>query len=354
MDIKRRKTKKVMCRDVAIGGGSPVSIQSMTTTDTADVAATARQIKKLERAGCQIVRVAVLNQPAAQAIARIKRKIDIPLVADIHFDHRLALAALEHGADKIRINPGNIGKRSYVEAVINEAKRKKIPVRIGLNSGSVIRTPGKTVADDMVNAGLAYLKIFEHCKYDQVVVSLKAHDVLSTIEAYRRMAAVTDAPLHLGVTAAGLLQSGIIKSSIGIGALLMEGIGDTIRVSLTADPVEEVVVAKKILSSVGLRDRGIEVIACPTCGRCTIDLIALVKRAEKELAVIEKKFPQKKLSVAIMGCVVNGPGEAKDADIGIAWGGAAGILFKKGKKIKVIKKNDLLSALIAEVYHEMV
>ncbi|MBU4305419.1 MAG: flavodoxin-dependent (E)-4-hydroxy-3-methylbut-2-enyl-diphosphate synthase [Candidatus Omnitrophica bacterium] len=354
MQIKRRKSRKIFVGNVAIGAESPVSIQSMTTTNTADVAATVRQIRKLEKAGCQIIRVAVLNEAAARAISAIKRRISIPLVADIHFDYRLALLSIENGADKIRINPGNMRNPEHVKRVVFAAKQRSIPIRIGINSGSVIRTLKNKIIDDMVAAAANSLNLFKGFGYEQIIISLKANDVLTTIEAYRRVARITDAPLHLGVTAAGLLQSGIVKSSIGIGVLLLEGIGDTIRVSLTSDPVYEVSVAQKILSAVGIRNSGIDIISCPTCGRCTINLIQLVKQAEKALLPFQEEYAARKLKVAIMGCAVNGPGEAKDADIGIAWAGAAGILFKKGRKVKNVKENELIKTLIAEVRNEMV
>ncbi|MBI4845348.1 MAG: flavodoxin-dependent (E)-4-hydroxy-3-methylbut-2-enyl-diphosphate synthase [Candidatus Omnitrophica bacterium] len=353
MDIKRRKSNKIFAGGVPIGGDSPVTIQSMTTTDTTDVNATVRQIKRLERVGCQIIRVAVLNEQAAKAIIKIKPKIKIPLVADIHFDYRLALSSIRYGADKIRLNPGNIEKEAHVEQVIRLAKEYKIPMRIGINSGSVKRHLKNSLVEDMVSAAREYLLLFEKYGFFDVVVSLKAHDILTTIEAYRRMANVSDVPLHLGITAAGPLQSGIVKSCIGIGGLLLEGIGDTIRVSLTADPIEEVEVGKKILAALELRKSGIELISCPTCGRCTIDLISLVKQAEKKIAVLNHNFSGKKLKVAMMGCVVNGPQEAKDADIGIAWGGKSGILFKKGKKIRLVKESEIIDVLIQEVRNEM-
>lgn len=354
MRIKRRKTKKIFVKDITIGGASPIVIQSMTNTDTVNIAKTLKQIKRLEQAGCQIVRVAVLNEQAAGAISKIKQRINIPLVADIHFDYRLAIASIKHGADKIRLNPGNICKRAHIEKIINEAKKNKIPIRIGLNSGSVKRTAKNSLVDDMINAGRDYLNIFKENDYDQVIFSLKTHDVLTTIEAYRRMAKLTEAPMHLGITASGLPETGIIKSSIGLGVLLLEGIGDTIRVSLTADPVEEVKVAKKILSALRLGEFGIEIISCPSCGRCTIDLISIVRKVEEKLSILDNKQCRKKIEVAVMGCMVNGPGEAKDADIGIAWGGKSGLLFRKGKKVSLVKQNELISTLIAEVRNEII
>ncbi|MFH1459832.1 MAG: flavodoxin-dependent (E)-4-hydroxy-3-methylbut-2-enyl-diphosphate synthase [Candidatus Omnitrophota bacterium] len=355
MKIDRKKTRKVILKNgTVIGSGSAISIQSMITADTADVRACVGQIKRLEKAGCEIVRIAVLNQQAAAAIAKIKKQIRIPLVADIHFDYRLALAAIEQGADKIRLNPGNIKKESQIKAVIEKAKEYNVPIRVGLNSGSVKRTLGNNLVKDMVSAGKRYLKIFEKYKFNQIVFSLKTHDILTTIDAYRQMSKITDAPMHLGVTAAGLIPDGIIKSTLGIGVLLLEGIGDTLRVSLTADPVEEVVVGKKILGMLGIYNKGIEIIACPTCGRCKIDLISLVKKVKQALSIFQDNCFQPRLKVAIMGCIVNGPGEAKDADLGIAWGGSSGILFKKGKKIKLVKEKEILEVLVSEVKNEVV
>ncbi|MBU1087825.1 MAG: flavodoxin-dependent (E)-4-hydroxy-3-methylbut-2-enyl-diphosphate synthase [Candidatus Omnitrophica bacterium] len=353
MKIKRRKSRKIFVGNISIGGSSNITIQSMTTTDTKDVDATVRQIRELELAGAQIIRVAVLDNQAAMEIRRIKQKIKIPIVADIHFDYRLALLAIENGADKIRLNPGNIEKAWQIEAVLKAAIKNKVPIRIGLNSGSVKRTR-KNLVDDMIAAALGYEKIFKKYNFKDMIFSFKTHDVLSTIEAYRKFAKLTDAPLHLGVTAAGLEATGLVKSSIGIGALLLEGIGDTLRVSLTAEPVREVEAGKNILSALGLRSEGIEIISCPTCGRCKIDLISVVEQAVEAFRPLQKKYTAKKLKVALMGCVVNGPGEAKEADIGIAWGGSSGILFKKGKKIKNISKNSLIKTLVAEVKNEVV
>lgn len=353
MKIKRRKSQKLFVGGVAIGGNAPITIQSMTSTDTKDVSATVRQIKALELAGVQIIRVAVLDNDSAIAIQEIKKKINIPIVADIHFDYRLALAAIENGADKIRLNPGNIEKSWQIEAVLKAAMKNKVPIRIGLNSGSVKRVR-KNIVDDMIAAAVSYEKIFKKFNFKDMIFSFKTHDVLSTIEAYRKFAKLTDAPLHLGVTSAGLEASGLVKSSIGIGALLLEGIGDTLRVSLTADPIKEVQAGKNILSALGLSSEGIEIISCPTCGRCTIDLIKVVEQAVKAFEPLQKKFIDKKLKVALMGCIVNGPGEAREADIGIAWGGKCGILFKKGKRIKNVDKNSLIKTLVAEVENEVV
>lgn len=354
MSIIRRRSKKIKVGDIFIGGKAPISIQSMTTTDTKDVKATVSQIKKLASLGCQIIRVSVLDIESAKAISSIKRKISIPLVADIHFDYRLALEALENGADKIRLNPGNIQKKAHIEAVLKKAKEKHVPIRIGLNSGSVKRSKAGGVVRDMIKAALAYERLFKQFNFNDIVFSFKTADVASTIEAYRRFAALSNAPLHLGLTASGLEADGLIKSSITMGCLLLEGIGDTLRVSLTADPLKEIEAGKRILSSVGILNEGIEIISCPTCGRCTIDLVDIVSKAKKTLEPFGKKLRDRKLKVAIMGCIVNGPGEAKDADIGVAWGGKSGLLFKKGKKIKLLKQRELLKALVAEVKNEVV
>jgi len=347
--IKRRKSRKIFVGKVAIGGNSPVVIQSMTNTDTKDVGKTVQQIKRLEQAGCELVRVAVEDEKAAWAIARIKSRISIPLIADIHFNYKLALLAIENGADKIRLNPGNITNRQQIEKIITCAKKYKVPIRIGLNSGSVKRTDKSKLADDLIKSARLYLGVFKNLNFNQIVFSVKTPDVLTTIQAYRRMAEITDAPMHLGITASGPWQNGIIKSSIGIGVLLLEGIGDTIRVSLTSDPVDETKVAKQILSSLNLRNQGIEIISCPTCSRCKIDLIKIVKQAEIKFSNFKMANLGQRIKVAIMGCVVNGPGEAKDADIGIAWTGKCGVLFKKGKKVKLVNRKELLKTLYTEV-----
>ena len=354
MRIIRRKSNQIKAGSAFIGGGAAILIQSMTTTKTKDVKATVAQIKKLEKQGCQIIRVAVLDSQAAAAISAIKKKIKIPLVADIHFDYRLAISAIENGADKIRLNPGNIQKESHIKAVLKIALEKKVPIRIGLNSGSVNRSKSGGVVSDMIKAALSYERLFKKFKFKDMIFSFKTHDVLSTIEAYRRFAALSNAPLHLGLTATGSEKEGIIKSSIALGSLLLGGIGDTLRVSLTADPIKEIEAGKRILSAIGILNQGIEIISCPTCGRCTIDLVQIVNNAEMALKPLNRKFLDRKLKVAIMGCVVNGPGEAKEADIGIAWGGKSGVLFKKGKKIKLIKKRALLSTLVSEVKNEVV
>jgi len=311
---------------VKVGGGAPISIQSMAKIDTKNVTATVKQIHSLEALGCEIIRVAAKDTKSASAIKKIKQKIKIPLEADIHFDYRLALLAIEAGADSIRLNPGNISKPAHVKEVIAAAKKSKIPIRIGVNSGSL---PGGS-ASNMVKAVTNYLKIFEKEKFYDIMISLKASNVITTIEAYRKMARVCNYPFHLGVTATGTGSEGIIKSAIGIGALLAEGIGDTIRVSLTGPPEEEVLVGKEILQSLGLRRFGPEIVSCPTCGRCQVDLVPIAKRIKDRLSTINHKLSTNRLtSIAIMGCEVNGPGEAKEADVGIAFGKGSGIIFKK-------------------------
>jgi (E)-4-hydroxy-3-methylbut-2-enyl-diphosphate synthase len=338
--IKRRKTRQVSVGSVKIGGGCPVSIQSMTKVDTSDVKAVVSEVHRLEAAGCEIIRVAVKSFDDALAIRDIKRKIKIPLVADIHFNYRLALESINSGADKIRLNPGNIGKREDIVAVIRSAKKAHIPIRIGVNSGS-------SGGLDPVKLALSYIKLFEDNDFRDIIISLKASDVTETIEAYRRISGACDYPLHLGVTASGPYDSGIVKSAIGIGALLSDGIGDTIRVSLTADPVEEVIAAKRILGALKLRNFGHEVISCPTCGRCQVDLGAIVRNLEKELSAIRYPLSAKRgLTVAVMGCEVNGPGEAKEADIGIAFGKDSGMIFKKGRKMKKVAVNNAIKELL--------
>ncbi|MFC1576138.1 flavodoxin-dependent (E)-4-hydroxy-3-methylbut-2-enyl-diphosphate synthase [Candidatus Omnitrophota bacterium] len=336
MMIKRRKTRVVKVGTVKIGGNNPVVIQSMTKTATSNVKKTVYEIRALEKEGCEIVRVAVKDLEAARAIKAIKRKIKIPLVADIHFDARLALEAIKAGADKIRINPGNISKPKDLKAIIKAAKYAKIPIRIGLNSGSLPR------GAKFVPLALKYIKLFEKENFRDIIISLKSSDVREAVLAYKRLSALSRYPLHLGITAAGSYDTGIVKSSVGIGALLLDGIGDTIRVSLTGDPVTEVVAAKRILQALGIRYFTPDVVSCPTCGRCQVDLGAIVKD-------LEARLPEGNITIAVMGCEVNGPGEAREADIGIAFGKNSGILFKKGKVVKkVTVKNavkELLNAL---------
>jgi (E)-4-hydroxy-3-methylbut-2-enyl-diphosphate synthase len=348
MSMKRRKTRKVWVGKVAIGGGAPISVQSMTKTDTRDVSSTIRQIKKLEKAGCEIIRVAVPDMESASALPQIKRKINIPLVADIHFDYKLALKAVEFGVDKLRINPGNIGAKWKVEEIVKAASVRKIPIRIGVNAGSVPRDLlakyKKASPEALVEAAIRQIRMLEDLNFKDIVISVKAFDVPTTIQAYERISKKTDYPLHLGITEAGLPQPGAIRSALGIGLLLAQGIGDTIRVSLTGDPVEEVKVGYEILKSLNLREYGPTIISCPTCGRCEIDLIPMVKEVEKRMRGI--KAP---IKVAVMGCVVNGPGEARDADIGIAGGKGYGLLFRKGKIIGKVKEKGLIKTLMNEV-----
>ncbi|MHC1744745.1 MAG: flavodoxin-dependent (E)-4-hydroxy-3-methylbut-2-enyl-diphosphate synthase [Syntrophobacteraceae bacterium] len=345
---KRRRTRLIHVGKVPIGDGSPVVVQSMTNTDTRDWQATVRQIKRLEEVGCEIVRVAVLDLTAVEQIPRIKQAIGIPLIADIHFDHRLALGVIEAGVDGLRLNPGNIGGADPVRKVARAALERGIPIRIGVNSGSVekelLERHGRASPEAMVESALGHIRLLEDQDFGMIKVSLKSSDVLDTIAAYRLLASKTDYPLHLGVTEAGTLVNGAIKSALGIGALLLEGIGDTVRVSITSDPVEEIPVAYSILRALKLRERGVELISCPTCGRTEIELIPMVEEAERILRKVRTP-----LKVAIMGCVVNGPGEAKEADVGIAGGRGVGILFKKGQLIDKMQEKDLLKRLIAEV-----
>ena len=334
--IKRRKTRIVSVGGIKIGGNSPVSIQSMTKVETSDVSAVVSQIRRLKDRGCEIVRVAVKKIADAQAINRIKKKTDIPLVADIHFDYRLALESIKAGADKIRLNPGNMKNRDEIALVVKAAGKAKIPIRIGVNSGST--------SEDFVRSAMKYVKLFEDLDFRDIIISLKGSSVSDTVESYRKISGECDYPLHLGVTASGPYDTGIIKSSIGIGALLLEGIGDTIRVSLTAEPEEEVMAAKRILSSLGLRKFGHQIISCPTCGRCQVDLVKIVNELEKSLRTT--KVP---LTIAVMGCEVNGPGEAMGADIGIAFGKGSGMLFKKGRVVKKVSAKDAVKELLNEM-----
>ncbi|HHW49671.1 MAG TPA: flavodoxin-dependent (E)-4-hydroxy-3-methylbut-2-enyl-diphosphate synthase [Clostridiaceae bacterium] len=346
--INRRKTKKVRVGNIYIGGDSAISVQSMTNTDTRDIAATVEQIKRLEEAGCDIVRVAVPDREAAEAIKAIKKSINIPLVADIHFDYRLAILSIENGADKIRINPGNIGGRDRVKSVVEAAKKYRVPIRIGVNSGSIekriLEKYNGVTAEGMVESVLNHAKMLEEFDFDQIVFSIKASSVPLTIAAYRLLSKMTEYPLHIGVTEAGTLSKGTIKSSVGLGCLLAEGIGDTLRVSLTGDPVEEVVVGTEILRTLGLKCSGIDIISCPTCGRTKIDLVNIANKVEEKLRHVNKN-----IKVAIMGCAVNGPGEAREADIGIAGGRGEALLFKKGKIIRKIPEDKIVEELISEI-----
>jgi len=346
--IKRKKTLQIKVGNVKIGGMAPIAVQSMTTTPTQDVAATVSQTKRLEKAGCEIVRMAVPDQEAAEAISSIKDQISIPLIADIHFDYRLAISAARAGADGLRINPGNIGGKQKVKAVVDIATEFNIPIRIGVNAGSlekdILKKYSGTCAEAMVESALRHIELLKSFDFHNIKVSIKASDVHRTIDALRVFSSKTDLPLHVGVTEAGALYPGIVKSTLGIGMLLAEGIGDTIRVSLTRDPVEEVRVGYEILRALGIRQHGPEIISCPTCGRCNIDLFGIVEQVEKNLLL--NPLP---LKLAIMGCMVNGPGEAKEADIGIAGGDGTGILFKKGKVIKKFPQEKLVEVLLKEV-----
>ena len=351
MQITRRKTRQIKIGDVKVGGNCPIVIQSMTKTRTCDAVSTIRQIKSLEKVGCQIVRVAILDHQDAEAIKKIKRSIHIPLVADIHFDYRLALLAIDNGIDKIRLNPGNIYKKDQIRQIARAANSAKIPIRVGLNSGSIHNNDRRSALQVMVNAALGYIKILEGFSFYNIVVSLKSSSAVDTVLAYRKLAKACDYPFHLGVTATGLPRQGIVKSAIGIGALLLEGIGDTIRVSLTDNPEQEVRAAKLILESLDLAHFGPEIISCPTCGRCQVDLVRITREFERKLNTVNCKLltvNSQPLRVALMGCMVNGPGEAKDADLGVAFGKNSGLLFKKGKIIKKIKESDIVENLISE------
>ena len=346
--MHREHTRIVKIGDRVIGGGNPVLIQSMTNTRTEDVAATVEQIRKLTKAGCEIVRCTVPTMEAAQALGEIKKQIEIPLVADIHFDYRMSIAAMENGADKIRINPGNIGSHDRIKAVVDTAKERGIPIRVGVNSGSLERELVEkyrgVTAEGIVESALDKVKIIEELGYDNLVISIKSSDVMMCARAHELIAARTCYPLHVGITEAGTLFSGNIKSAVGLGMILSQGIGDTIRVSLTGDPVEEVKSAKLILRTLGLRKGGIEVVSCPTCGRTKIDLIGLANQVETMAA----EFPLD-IKVAVMGCVVNGPGEAKEADIGIAGGIGEGLLIRHGEVVKKLPEGELLDALRREL-----
>ena len=344
----REHTKVIHIGDKVIGGGNPILIQSMTNVPTEDVKSVVAQILKLEAAGCELIRCTVPNMEAAKSLKEIKKQINIPLVADIHFDYKMAIAAMENGADKIRINPGNIGGRDKVEAVVKVAKERNLPIRVGVNSGSLekelIAKYGGVTAEGIVESALDKVKMIEECDYDNMVISIKSSDVLMCIQAHELLVKETNYPLHVGITESGTILSGNIKSSIGLGIILHEGIGDTIRVSLTGDPVEEIKSAKLILRTLGLRKGGIEVVSCPTCGRTKIDLISLASQVENMVADIPLD-----IKVAVMGCAVNGPGEAKEADIGIAGGDKEGLLIKKGEIIKKVPEAELLSTLREEL-----
>ena len=338
-----RKTREIKIGNLYIGGENPIIIQSMTNTPTEDVEKTVAQIKELEKAGCELVRVTVNTEKAAEAIKEIKKQINIPLVADIHFDYKLALKAMENGIDKLRINPGNIGDDEKVRLVVEKAKELNVPIRIGVNSGSVekkiLEKYGRVTADGMVESAMYHVNLLEKYGFNNIIISLKASNVKMMVDAYRKISELVDYPLHLGVTEAGTEFQGTVKSAIGIGSLLVDGIGNTIRVSLTENPAEEIKVAKEILKVLGLRE-GVEIVSCPTCGRTQIDLIGLAKKVEKEFGNIEKN-----IKIAVMGCVVNGPGEAKEADIGVAGGKGEGLLFKKGEIVKKVKEEEIIPEL---------
>lgn len=347
-ETMRRESREIFVGKVGIGDTHPITVQSMTNTDTRDADKTVNQILDLEKEGCDIIRVAVPDMDAAQAIKKIKQRINIPIIADIHFDYRLAIESVKNGVDGLRINPGNIGSKIKVKEVVSSCRERQIPIRIGVNSGSIkrdiIERYNGVNENSMVYSALEHVRILEDLNYNNIKISLKATDVALTINSYKKAAEVIDYPLHIGITEAGTPWSGTIKSSVGIGALLLMGIGDTIRVSLTGDPVEEVKVGKQILRTLGLLKDKIEIISCPTCGRTQIDLINLVKKAEERLANISKP-----VKIAIMGCAVNGPGEAKEADLGIAGGVGCGLIFKKGEIIRKVEEDKLLDELVKEI-----
>ncbi|MEJ5311298.1 MAG: flavodoxin-dependent (E)-4-hydroxy-3-methylbut-2-enyl-diphosphate synthase [Anaerolineae bacterium] len=344
----RRISKPISIGGVVVGGGAPVTVQSMTNTDTRDAQATIRQIHALEEAGCEIIRVAVPDRVAAEALPAIKKGIHIPLIADIHFDYRLALAALDAGVDGLRLNPGNIGAEERVQQVVRKAKERQVPIRIGVNSGSLPKDldedPTLSTVDKMVAGALRHVKILEDLDFDLIKISVKSFDVPTTVEAYRRIAELTPYPLHLGITEAGLPDVGAIRSAVGLGVLLYMGLGDTLRVSLTGDPVDEVKVGYEILKSLNMRQRGPVMISCPTCGRTEINLVGLAQQVSERLKAIEQP-----IKVAVMGCVVNGPGEAKGADFGLAGGKGKGVIFRKGEIVRTVPEAELLDALMAEI-----
>jgi (E)-4-hydroxy-3-methylbut-2-enyl-diphosphate synthase len=344
-----QQTRQIQVGNVAVGGGAPVAVQSMCSTDTRDVAATLAQIGTLAAAGCEIVRCAVPDEDAARALAAIRRDCPMPLVADIHFDYRLALLSLESGVDALRLNPGNIGERWKVEEVVRACAERRVPIRIGVNGGSLekelLAKHGHPSAAAMVESALGHIRILEELGYPEIKVSLKASDVRRTVDAYRLLASQVDYPLHIGITEAGTTWSGTIKSAVGLGVLLYDGIGDTLRVSLTGEPAEEVRVGWEILRALELRERGPVFVSCPTCGRCQIDLIPIAEEVERRLRDLPKK-----IVVAVMGCVVNGPGEAREADVGIAGGKGQGLLFRRGEVVRKVPQNELADALVAEAW----
>jgi (E)-4-hydroxy-3-methylbut-2-enyl-diphosphate synthase len=344
----KKITRQIKIGSVKIGGGAPVSVQSMCNTDTRDVSATLAQIKSLAAAGCELVRCAVLDQDAAIAMGRIKKESPLPVIADIHFDYKLALTVLAGGIDGLRLNPGNIGEKWKVEEVVKAARERLVPIRIGVNAGSLekelLTKYGHPTAEAMVESALGHVRILEELGYDQIKISLKASDVMKTVAAYRLLSEAIDYPLHIGITEAGTIFSGTIKSSVGLGILLAEGIGDTMRVSLTGDPVDEVRVGFEILKALGIRQHGINFVSCPTCGRCQIDLIRVANEVEGRLRSIDAP-----ITVAVMGCVVNGPGEAREADVGIAGGKGEGLLFRHGEVVRKVREDEMADALVAEV-----
>jgi len=341
----RKVTKKIRIGDKIIGGGEPILIQSMCNTDTRDVVSTVNQIKSLEKVGCEIIRVAVLDSEAASSIKEIKKQVSIPIVADIHFDYRLAVEAIKNGADKIRINPGNIGSIDRVKAVVDAAKEYEVPIRVGVNGGSlakdVLNKYGKVTVDGLVESAYGYVKLLEDLEFDNMVVSLKVSNVPGTIEAYRLLSDKCNYPLHIGVTEAGTIIGGTIKNSMGIGILLNEGIGDTLRVSLTADPVEEVKVGWQILKGLGMRNHGVEFVSCPTCGRTKVNMLPIAEKVERAMENVDKN-----IKVAVMGCAVNGPGEASEADFGVACGDGCGLLFVKGEIVRKVPEDDIVKELL--------
>jgi (E)-4-hydroxy-3-methylbut-2-enyl-diphosphate synthase len=344
----RRISKPISIGGVIVGGGAPVTVQSMTNTDTRDAQATIRQIHALEEAGCEIIRVAVPDRAAADALPAIKQGIHIPLIADIHFDYRLALAALDAGVDGLRLNPGNIGSEDRVQQVVRKAQERQVPIRIGVNAGSLPKDldddPTLSTVDKMVTAAMRHVKILEDLDFTMIKLSLKAFDVPTTVEAYRRIAELTPYPLHLGITEAGLPDVGAIRSAVGLGVLLYMGLGDTLRVSLTGDPLDEVKVGYEILKSLNMRQRGPVMISCPTCGRTEIDLVTLAQQVSERLKAIKQP-----IKVAVMGCIVNGPGEAKGADFGLAGGKGKGVIFRKGEIVRTVPESELLDALMQEI-----
>ncbi len=348
MSYKRRYSREVSVGNVKIGADNPISIQSMTNTDTRDAEATISQIKGLEEVGCDIVRIAVPDMEAAKNISKIKSQTNIPIIADIHFDYRLALEAIDQGIDGVRINPGNIGSIEKVKMVVEKCKEKNLKIRIGVNGGSLekelLEKYGSASAEALVESAMGHIKILEDLEFYNIVISLKSSDIYKTLEAYELISNKVDYPLHIGITESGSVKKGTIKSSIGVGALLLKGIGDTVRISLTGDPREEVIVGKEILRSLDLLNDKIKVVSCPTCGRCNIDLISVVNEVEEKISKMDKD-----ITVAIMGCAVNGPGEAREADIGIAGGKGEGLLFKKGEIVRKIKGDKLVEELLEEI-----